>query len=282
MQTNKDSGTQRNVLLGAIAIWEGRLTNRRLRELFNLSSVRASEWIREFRDSHKNWLRQDTKTKSFLATPHSYEVAERQGTEDALSHYLDLVGIPTHPAPGQTPRAMWAAFPDLSPPKPRIFAAISKAIADQRDVRITYRSMAEPTPHHRTLTPHNIVRAGRRWHVRAYCAERDDFRDFTLRRIEAIEPLDSHSGRSETDDVAWQTLVKVRLQAHPILSIPQQELIRFEYFNGTAARVDTCRAALVAYFIQDVRAAIDPVSQLPPDYQLVVENRDEIKEWLFP
>lgn len=78
------------------------------------------------------------------------------------------------------------------------------------------------------------------------------------------------------------TQVPVRLIAHPLLSIEQQELIRFEYFNKTAARVDTCRGALVAYFIQDVRAALDPEAQRPPDYQLAIENINVVRPWVFP
>lgn len=66
------------------------------------------------------------------------------------------------------------------------------------------------------------------------------------------------------------------------LTPEQEELIRFEYFNGTSARVETCRGALVGYFIQDMRAALDPGKQRPPDYQLAVANDKEVSRWLFP
>jgi hypothetical protein len=46
--------------------------------------------------------------------------------------------------------------------------------------------------------------------------------------------------------------------------------------------VETCRGALVGYFIQDMRAAIDVKKQRPPDYQLAVANFDEVSPWLFP
>jgi hypothetical protein len=77
------------------------------------------------------------------------------------------------------------------------------------------------------------------------------------------------------------TMVPVRLIAHPGLSTEQQDLIRFEYFGNTAARIDTCRGALVPYFIQDVRAALDPQTERPPDFQLAVENIDEVRQWVF-
>jgi len=86
----------------------------------------------------------------------------------------------------------------------------------------------------------------------------------------------------EEDDAAWNAHVPVRLVAHPDLSREQEEVIRFEYFDNTSARVITCRGALVGYFIQDIRAAIDTVKQCPPDYQLAVSNTAEVKRWLFP
>ena len=77
-------------------------------------------------------------------------------------------------------------------------------------------------------------------------------------------------------------MVPVWLIAHPLRSIDQQDVMRFEYFNGTGARVDTCRAALIGYFIQDICAATDPEKQTSPDYQLAVVNIEEVSPWIFP
>lgn len=280
MRTKIDGLQQRHALLSCLAIWEGRLTNRRLRELFDISSVRASEWIREFRDNHPGWLDIETKTKSFIATMVAY--SESSAPAASLAQYLSLVGLPNTPSVIASPQAIWSAFPDLSPPDPRIFSAISIAIRDKTEAVITYRSMREPQPHQRTISPHNLVRAGRRWHVRAYCTETDDFRDYSLRRIQNVTLRNSPALKYEADDIAWNTTVEVRLIAHPALSVEQQNLIRFEYFNEMTVRRDTCRGALVTYFIQDVRAALDPAKQRPPDYQLAVENVDELQPWVFP
>ena len=118
--------------------------------------------------------------------------------------------------------------------------------------------------------------------MRAFSATTQDFRDYALGRVEKVERLDSPAEKTEQDDRAWMTQVSVRLVAHPDLTPEQEALIRFEYFNNTAARVDTCRGALVSYFIQDVRAAIDPAKQRPPDFQMAVANIKEVRPWLFP
>lgn len=278
---------QRLTLLASILLWEGRLNNARLREIFDLSSVRASEWIREFRDTYPGWTEWNSKTRSYHATMKAYRSdgsgeQRKQSDATSLSQYLGLVGIPHSVTEPSQSRAIWAAFPDLSVPSPRTFALVSEAIRERQTLQITYRSMREPTPHLRVIAPHSLIRAGRRWHLRAFSTTNQDFRDYALGRVEKVERLDSPAERTEKDDRAWMTKVPVRLVAHPDLTPEQEALIRFEYFNNTAARVDTCRGALVSYFIQDVRAAVDPAKQRPPDFQMAVANIEEVRPWLFP
>lgn len=282
-----DTPQQRHQLLAALTIWEGRLSNKRVRDIFGVGLVRASQWIRAFREEHPGWLTFESKTKSYVATGAVYRSQQpglggQESPAATLGRYLNLVGLPTSVKDELPEQAIWAAFPDLSPPDPKIFAALSDAIRGKRVVTITYRSMRDPQPHTRTLSPHSIVRAGRRWHVRSFCEESDGFRDYALRRIVKVKQQLQTAVHTATDDEAWMTMVPVRLVAHPLLTIEQQNLIRFEYFGNTAARVDTCRGALIAYFIQDVRAALNPETQRPPDYQLAVDNFDEVRPWVFP
>lgn len=282
-----DTPQQRNQLLAALTIWEGGLSNKRVRDIFNIGQVRASQWIRAFREEHPDWLTFENKTKSYVASGTVYHPKRPSSGGPGLSattleNYLNLVGLPTVVKDELPDQILWGAFPDLSPPDPRIFSMLSDAIRCKRMVTITYRSMRDPQPHTRTLSPHSIVRAGRRWHVRSFCVESNGFRDYALRRIVEVKQQQQSATHAAIDDEAWMTMVPVRLVAHPLLTIEQQDLIRFEYFGNTTARVDTCRGALVAYFIQDVRAALNPETQQPPDYQLAVDNFDEVKPWVFP
>lgn len=289
MFTRGDTIHQRLAMLNLLLIWEGRLNRGRLMDLFDLSSNSASVWIREFREQQPDdWLAWDTKTRSFHATQAVYRAWREDdpvGRTDStsLAQYLALVGFSyaaTSVAPGGD--GLVAAFPDLSTPSPKHFAVISEAIRLGRAVQLTYRSMQNPEPHQRIISPHNLIRAGRRWHVRAYCDTQQDFRDYALGRIVDVKLLAAPATKGEQDDKAWLTGVRVRLMAHPDLTPAQESLIRFEYFGNTAARVQTCRGALVSYFIQDVRAATDVKKHHPPDYQLAVANLEEVKPWLFP
>lgn len=273
--------------LELILQWEGRLNNARLRALFGLSPVRASEWIREFRERHPVWLDWDSKTRSFYPTVAFLRQQQRdtlnsRDMSNSLSRYLIVAGLPFASPVRDEPTVIWSAYPDISTPDPNIYSTLLAAARDQRVVTISYRSMRNPRPHDRTISPHSLVRVGRRWHARAFCDQAADFRDFSLGRISrSTIILDRVSSTTAADDVAWMTPVPVRIVAHPDLSLEQAELIRFECLNGTPALIEACRGALVNYFIQDIRAAITPTTQRPPDYQLAVENVSEIKQWLF-
>lgn len=277
----------RFALLDAVLRWEGRLNNARLRELFGLSAVRSSEWIREFRDKHPLWMEWDTKQRAYYATSEVYRPARHSDLrrpEDALSlaRYLTLAGTTLLTPDIARTHVIWTAFPDLSMPQPKIFSKLFEAVRMKRAVEIVYRSMREPTPHKRVIFPHSVVRAGRRWHTRAFCVTNNDFRDYAIGRIIEAKILDTSPNHSEDEDKGWTTKVNIRLIAHPDLTQEQEELIRFEYFSNTSSQVDACRGCLVNYFIQDVRAATDTKTQRPPDYQLAVGNLEEIKPWLFP
>lgn len=266
-------------LLKTLLLWGGRLGNARLRELLGMKVTRVSQLISEFHHAHPDWMEWDAISRSYRATPAVYR--SKFEAAASLGQYLSLVGITHAKGESSDERTLWNAFPDLSVPPPRIFAQITEAIELSQQLQINYRSMGNPKPHPRVISPHSAIRAGRRWHVRAFCATRQDFRDFALGRIDSPCLLSKPSERSADEDFSWRTFIDVRLVAHPALNQDQQDMIRFEYFSSTAARVERCRAAMVAYFIQDLRAATDPSKQLPPEYQLAVENMEELRPWLF-
>lgn len=284
MNHNNVNPQQRLPLLELLLIWEGRLNRSRVCEIFGVGQVRASQWIRELRDLHPDWMVWDSKSRSYYATTFSYKSysgASQAQISGSLSRYLSITGLPYASAEDGVDVVAWSATPSISAPPPKLFATLGQAIKQKRSVEIVYMSMREPAPHRRVVSPHSLVRAGRRWHVRAYSQHNQDFRDYALGRVLEVKPLAFDAERFKADDLAWNTNVCVRLIAHPGLSPEQAKVIQFEYFNGTSSRVETSRAALVPYFIQDVRAAMDTETQRVPDYQIAVENTQEVAPWVF-
>jgi len=272
-----DGRLDRNGKVGRILLWEGRVSRSRLIAEYGLSPIRASEWLRDFRESYPEWVVWDSKLKADVATSIAYADAERNANSSAAKPISGMLVPYAMNMPGKPLSLSW----DFAHVSPRTFSRLNLAIADRLRVQFTYCSMNNPEPHERTVEPHSLVRAGRRWHVRGYCLDRQDFRDYVLGRMSKVKLLAEPSMRDVATDVGWSTVLQVRITAHPGLSTAQQEIVRREYFNGASARVESCRAALLNYMVQEIMAATDVERQVPPDFQIAVENIEECRQWLF-
>ncbi|MDO8319077.1 WYL domain-containing protein [Rhodoferax sp.] len=273
----------RHKVIRRMALWEGRLSRGRLMSVLSLSGIRVSQLLREVREENPDWLEWDSKSKSYFVTPAAYKKAQAElkaGTSDlSLAAYLAEADIHADLAPGAGPVAVapWG----FSQVNPHVFSRIRLTIEQGMRLKLEYRSMRTPDPHPRTVEPHSLVQAGRRWHMRGYCLETGDFQDFVLGRIAKLTMMDQKAESTVEQDTKWNAVVKVRIQAHPKLTPGQQDLVRSEYFDGTVARVHSCRGALLPYLVQELRLALDVTKELPPEYQLAVENVEEVRKWLF-
>lgn len=273
-----DGQDSRNAKVGRLLLWEGRVSRGRIMQEFGLGPVRASQWLRDFRDAHSDWARWDSRRREYTATPMAYQRADALARQERTAFLAEMLS-PYSPAELER----YSVVPwDLQHPSVHIFSRLNIAIADGMQVAFTYSSMGHPAPHARTIEPHNLVLAGRRWHVRGYCLETRAFRDFVLGRMGALRLLDAPRSIDPSTDHAWFTMVNVRIKAHPALTPAQQIVVRDEMFRGTAARVEQCRGALLPYMLQELRVAIDTGKQHPPDYQLAVGNPKECQPWLLP
>lgn len=267
-----------------MALWEGRLSRGRLMDLLGLSGIRVSQLLREVREETPDWFEWDSKSKSYFVTSAAYKRAQAElkaGTSDlSLAAYLAEADIHGDLTPGAGPVtvAPWG----FSQVNPHVFSRIRLSIEQSTQLKLEYRSMRTPEPHSRTVEPHSLVQAGRRWHMRGYCLDTGDFRDYVLGRIAKLSMLDKKAESSIEEDTKWTSAVKVRIQAHPKLTPGQQDLVRSEYFDGKAVRVHSCRLALLPYLVQELRLALDVTKELPPEFQLAVENEEEVRKWLFP
>jgi len=165
---------------------------------------------------------------------------------------------------------------DLAAASPAVFSAVFRAITAGTGLSMVYRSMSSPEGTTRLVFPHALVRAPRRWHMRAWCSERQDFRDFTLGRVASVQVVDEAATRRRKDDEEWNAQLELELVAHPALSVEQQDMIAGEYFAGAKSLRLKVRQCLAAYIIQDLRLSTDERRHVPPEYQLLVNNTETL------
>lgn len=254
-------------LLWSLLSWEGELRNRRLQDLLGLTSVQVSRLIAQFRDEHPGTVENDPVQKRWVpANPPSAtsggKLEDYLGTLEADDAWYEDGRI------------------DFLTPDRQVFAVVREACLSKSGLDTTYASMAHPKGHRRLLYPHTMVRLLQRWHVRAWCTLRESYCDFTLGRMS--RPQVHQVPRPDLPrDADWEEQIDVRLGAHRALGIEQEQTIRGEYFGGAVARRLRVRRALLNYVINDIRAAVDPKRQMPPEFFLEVLNADELRPWLF-
>ncbi len=260
---------QRLKIMQSVLAWEGSIGNTRIRQLFGLQLVQASRLLADFRAYMGDQIFEDTKAKVWRPAKHEELIPEL-----SLNEYSRIV---------ESADSLFLvdARVDLTDMSPTVFSILRQAITAGKGVNISYASMNNPTFHERIIYPHSFVHAGRRWHVRAWCDKNLDFRDFTLGRIRDAILIQKEAPVSKERDDKWKKLVDIELIAHNKLDSERKQVVEVEYFNGNKAKTITSRVCLAPYVIQEIRAAINPQVEIPPEFQIEIANVDELKKILF-
>lgn len=263
-----------------LLLWEGEVSNERLRGLFDLSQVRASEWIKEFRAHFPDSCEWHSRRRRFLASSQLYQQVPSERPALSLSQYLAL-STRQSTLQSDPHSAIFQGFQAIGQPSARVVSRLQLAIRTSVGVNIQYVSLNQPEPHWRVLFPHSLVCTGQRWHVRGFSPEHGEYRDHNLGRILDIALSDEVLPAEVAPDQAWQTLVQIELGPHPQLTRAQAGVVSAEFCAGQPSRVTTVRGALVHYYVQVMHLAMNVQIQCPPDYLLAVYNVEEVQPWMF-
>ncbi len=266
-----------------ISLWEGRLTTRHLCETFGIGRQQASKDINTYlRELGQGNLEYDKYLKGYKPTPDFQPCVTRGNADEylhlvarnsALSQVFESISIAMHNV-----EVLHAPLRDVSP---ALLRPLIQAARTCRRLEVDYVSVHNPDREGRIIVPHTLVHTGLRWHVRAWCEKNQDYRDFVLSRFRGAPDIldDSEHGVAADDD--WNTYVTLRLVPDPRLSPDQREVVATDYGMRDGMLAIPVRARLVHYCIKQLQ--IDPFLQQidPRAQQLVVENLDELRPWLF-
>lgn len=253
--------------------WEGELRNRRLQEVFGLQSLQATRLIRRFSEAHPGQVQQDQANGRWL-------LGGDEGFAKQAGPFDEYIAHVTSTGAAMAPWLVDARL-DFQEPQPRHLRLVSDACRSGSGLKIRYTSMSQPAGADRVIFPRNVVRLSQRWHIRAWCAARRDFRDFTFGRIRAMAAVPDLMPESAGVDEAWQQTVSLRIGPHSALPAEQGKMVRDEYFGGAVSMRASSSAALAHYVLMAARVATDPDKETPPSFLLELLNREEIKPYLF-
>jgi len=259
--------------------WDRRLNRSDLTEHFGISVPQASLDLARYLELHPENVTYDAREKAYFATEEFKPGFSAESSDTYLDELLAL-------ASGSTSKddtcMGWAPPADIVRPLRRrvpvaVLVGTLRAIRDALVLEIQYQSFARPGPTSRLISPHAIAFDGYRWHVRAYCHTRKEFRDFVLARIFAARPQQKSEIDLQGDD-AWHAFVELKIAPDPALTESQRRAIELDYGMTDGVATVVVRRALLLYTLRHLGLADQPST--PATRQIVLVNRDKLASYL--
>lgn len=130
--------------------------------------------------------------------------------------------------------------------RPSVIQTLVRAVVSDEAVEIVYHSVHSSTARMRLVFPHAFAHDGYRWHVRAFCMDNRDYRDFVVGRIESCR-LSQGRAKPAIFDRDWNTWTILRLRPHRGLT-KQQRIAIIRDFGMTRGQCTLrVRKALLGY-----------------------------------
>lgn len=256
--------------------WDGRLNRSDLTDFFGISIPQASLDISRYGELAPANMEYDRSARVYLASAAFRPIY----TSSSPQHFLDALLASASSSLADGPSLLGhppsvAVLPRLSRlVNVDVLVALQRAMREQTGVRVRYQSLTRAEAGERELSPHALAHDGHRWHVRAFCHRRAAFRDFVIGRILSVHGA-VPAGRDGSQDIAWNTLVKLVLAPHPKLPAPHRRAVALDYGMVNGKLELECRQAFLFYVLRHLR--LDQAGLRPEEQQIVLKNAREIE-----
>jgi predicted DNA-binding transcriptional regulator YafY len=233
--------------------WRGWAGRGDLVERFGISPAQASSDFQKYLELNGKQVSYQTSRKRYEASEEFDCRLHSPTLEEAVGIFLGggMAGAAVAGDGGQTTGKLAV----LTLPKREAAVGISRKVfiallAGQR-LRVKYYSLSSNTVAWRWLRPGALAWDGRRWHVRAWCETRGDWRDFVLARIgdaEWPEPVTE----ATAEDADWNAWEVVRFRVNPALAEDSRKALQADYgLDGEVMEVRV-RRALKGYLLAEM------------------------------
>lgn len=261
--------------------WEGQLNRSDLMDVFGISVPQASLDIARYMELAPENMRYDRSARVYLA---GKRFKSAFNTGDPGRYLNDLLGLVSGLGSKDSSFIGWIPPVAVAPIPTRVIpvgtlVCLLRAIRNGQTIIADYQSMSKPAPSRRLLAPHAIAFDGFRWHARAYCFARKDFRDFVLARMLAVE-LDGTSAIDSTLDTQWSNSVNLVLIPHPHLSESRRRVVELDYGMVEGEAIVRCRQALLFYMLKHLGFNQPQGGSLTK--QVALKNEAELRALLPP
>jgi hypothetical protein len=249
--------------------WRGWVGRQDLVDVFGISPAQASGDLQRYAGMNGGAMIYHTSRKRYEAVEGMVCMLHEPSFEEAVMVFLGGAGIL-----GTTSNAGDVSDPRLSViglPTRRLDVGIARrvlmALLERRCVRVRYVSVNSGNDGWRWLVPSGLAWDGRRWHVRAWCGTRNEWRDFVFGRMISAE-WPSEPAKELPEDKGWTTFEIVKLRINPNLDTDQREALRMDYDLAGDTVELRVRASMKPYLLAAMFIDHESHSDLPRHFVL--------------
>jgi len=273
---DKTTPEHRYRFIELVAWWEGQINTTHLTQQFGISRQQSSVDLNSYNQTTQNNLQYDPSKKAWLPA----DDFKRHYISDDVVEYLNWIHTGyTIPAP---PLLLHDSVRlPTRQVEPTVMRGLIAAIRRRERIEVDYVSLSNPNREGRIIAPHTFVNTGLRWHLRAWCEKSGQYRDFVLSRFRGQPDPLGKSEHTAEQDTAWNTPVTLIFEPDPRLPSAKREVLEHDYQMQNGQLTITTRACLAQYLIQEMQVNTRMLHGTPEAQQLVLVNRDDVKEWLF-
>ncbi|MCC5790145.1 MAG: WYL domain-containing protein [Opitutales bacterium] len=225
---------ERVSFLEKMAFWRGWVGRKDMKVRFGTSPAQSSSDLQALREKAPGVLQYNTRRKTYVGaepwTPHFFEAIPEKDLPSLFPESVEHFRLPFRHTPVE------------------YLCYVNRALQNQQSIELDYLSASSGTQKWRRITPHTWVWDGRRWHIRAYCHENADFRDFNAGRITGTRQS-GPPGALREEDRDWNTQVTVTLALNKDLDSTRRRALDLDYQLINGRLKVTLRKAQVNYFL---------------------------------
>ena len=259
--------------------WEGRVNRSDLVSYFGVSVPQASADLARYQQSAPGNLIYDKSAKTYVIGP-DYRPTFFTPSADAYLAQLRLLssGILSEEQTSVSQPPAFSVMPILRRRlEPELLRRIMRAVRATQALEVLYQSISRSEPIWRWISPHALGFDGSRWHLRAWCHQRNAFRDFVIARVLEVRSEKPTQVDFKTDH-GWHQEVTLRIGPHPNLTAGARQAIELDYGMTNGAVELTTRACLSTYVERYLGLDLDPQVVPSERQQLVLLNRQEVEK----
>ncbi len=254
-QTNEENWAARERLrmLEVLLWWRGWVGRGDLLERFGISPAQASSDFQKYLEMNGEEVFYQTSRKRYEASVKFQCRLHAPSLEEAVGIFLGGTA-PVFATVGKA-AMVGDKLAILTLPKRMAEVGISRKVmiallAGQR-LRVNYGSVSSNTVAWRYLRPGALAWDGRRWHVRAWCEKREEWRDFVLGRIGKAEWPEEFAGETPADE-DWNRWEVVRFRVNPALEEDSRKALQIDYGLEGEVMELRVRRALKGYLLAEM------------------------------